>query len=325
MKGNLYNQEYLELNSILKMAKVKTVFQPIISLKDCTILGYEALSRGPENSSMNSPQALMDVSRKYNRGWELEALFRYKALKNFCRVNTKGKIFLNVSPKTLHSLAFKNSFTKENLNKYSLKCEDIILEVTEKDEVIDIEDFNMSIEHYKMQDYEIAIDDSGIGYSGLNRLCRIKPKYIKLDIELISNIDKEETKRAIVKSMHEFCILSGSNLIAEGIETEEELKTLIEIGVQYGQGYFIQKPNEQILPIKNKVLKIINNFNNKLCVDYKTSIHKVIDLAMARKKEKLYDNVIVTRDSKYYGVITIKDLIEKVTEVTVYNAIFDGI
>lgn len=319
METNLYKEEYLEFSTILKKAKVKTLFQPIISLKDCTVLGYEALSRGPKNSIMNSPEVLMDVSEKYNREWELEALFRCKALKNFSKVNTNSKIFLNVSPKILHSIELKESFTKESLNKYSLKCEDIVLEVTEKDEVIDIEDFKRSIDHYKRQDYEIAIDDSGIGYSGLNRLCKIKPKYIKLDIELICNIDKDETKRAIVKSMHEFCLLSESNLIAEGIETEEQLKTLIEIGVQYGQGYYIQMPNEQILPIENKILNIINKFNNKLCVDYKTSINKVIDLAMARRKEKLYDNVIVTRDSKYYGVITIKDLIEKFTEATIYD------
>lgn len=319
MDDNLFSEEYLEFDYILNKEKVNTVFQPIISLEDCRVLGYEALSRGPENSYMNSPQVLMDVSGKYNREWELEELFSCKALEKFSRVNTMEKIFLNVSPKILHSIEFKNSFAKESLNKYSLKCEDIIFEVTEKDEVINIEDFKRSIEHYKMQKYEIAIDDSGTGYSGLNRLCEIKPKYIKLDIELISKIDKDETKIAIVKSMQEFCLLSDSYLIAVGIESEAEIKTLIEIGVQYGQGYFIQKPSEHILPIENRILEIINNYNNKLYVDYKTPINRIIDLAMSRKKEKLYDNIILTRDSKYYGVITIKDLIEKFTDITVHN------
>jgi EAL domain-containing protein (putative c-di-GMP-specific phosphodiesterase class I) len=311
LEDSLFNKEYLEFDYILNKKKVNTVFQPIISLEDCSVLGYEALSRGPENSYMNSPQVLIAASGKYNKEWELEELFSRKALEKFSKVNTIGKIFLNVSPKILHGIEFKNSFSKESLNKYSLKCEDIIFEVTEKDAVINIEDFKRSLEHYRMQNYEIAIDDSGTGYSGLNRLCEIKPKYIKLDIELISNIDKDETKIAIVKSMQEFCSLSGSNLIALGIESEEELKTLIEIGVQYGQGYFIQKPNEHILPIEDKILEIMNNYNNKLCVDYKTSINNIIDLAMSRKKGKLYDNVILTRDSKYYGVTTIKDLIVK--------------
>lgn len=310
MEYSLFNKEYLEFDYILKKKMVNTVFQPIISLEDCKVLGYEALSRGPKNSHMNSPQVLMDGSKKYNKEWELEELFIYKALEKISRVNPTGKIFLNISPKILHGIKFENSFLEEILNKYSLKCEDIIFEVTEKDEVINIEDFKGSIEHYKMQNFEIAIDSSGTGYSGLNRLCEIKPKYIKLDIELISNIDKDETKIAIVKSMQEFCLLSGSNLIAVGIESEEELKTLIEIGVQYGQGYFIQKPNEDILPIDNKTLEIVKIYNEKLCVDYKTPINRIIDLAMARKKEKLYDSVILTRDSKYYDVITIKDLIE---------------
>ena len=314
-----HHDKYEDFYNVIKTANIKSVFQPIVSLTDCTIIGYEALSRGPQNSNMQNPEVLLDIAKECDKLWELEDLFRSKALESIYNSKLDVKIFLNINPGIIDSLKFKNSFTEEYLRKYDLHCKNIIFEITERDLIKDIDRFKETIEYCKSKNYQIAIDDAGSGHSGLNRICHINPHYIKLDIELIRNIDKYATKQAIVRSMYEFSKLTGCNLIAEGIETEEELKTLIEIGVQYGQGYFIQRPNEQILPIENKILKIINNSNNKLCVDYKTPIHKVIDLAMSRKKEKLYDNVIVTRDSKYYGVITIKDLIEKFTEVKIYD------
>ena len=246
LKNNLYmeNYKYEEFYNIIKTANVKSVFQPIISLTDCTVIGYEALSRGPQNSYMQNPEVLLNIAKKCGKLWELEELFRSKALESICNSKLNVKIFLNINPQIINSLKFKNSFTKEYLKKYNLDCENIIFEITERDEIKSISSFKETIEYCKSQNYQIAIDDAGSGHSGLNRICYIKPHYIKLDMELIRDIDKHSTKQAIVRSMYEFSKLTDCNLIAEGIETEEELKVLIDIGVQYGQGYFIQKPQE---------------------------------------------------------------------------------
>ncbi|WP_297428552.1 EAL domain-containing protein [Clostridium sp.] len=403
------NYEYEEFCNILENANIKSVFQPIISLIDGTVMGYEALSRGPKNSYMKNPEVLLNIAKKCNKLWELEELFRSKALESVSKNNIQGKIFLNINPNTIDNLKLKNSFTKDYLKKYHLDCENIVFEITERNDITSISSFNESIDHYKNQKYKIAIDDVGSGNSGLNRIAYIKPHYIKLDMELIRDVDKHSTKQAIIKSMCEFSRLTNCNLIAEGIETKDELKTLVDLGVQYGQGYFIQKPDVSILPIKNEIINLIKKFNVKennqygynianvyissiakkmetekptvlvseidskfkknqdllgicivdngtvkgvvtrnsfysklgwqygyslysskaisnimntsfLSVDYKMPIDMVIKLAMARSKDTLYDHITVTKDSKYYGMVTIKDLIEKTIEIEVDNA-----
>ncbi len=414
MKNNSYirnykSDEYEEFYNIMKTANIKSVFQPIVSLIDCTVIGYEALSRGPQNSCMQNPEKLLDTAKECGKLWELEELFRYKALESIYNSKLNVKIFLNINPVIINSLKFKNLFTKEYLKKYNLDCENIIFEITERDKIKNMNSFKETIEYCKSQNYQIAIDDAGSGNSGLNRICHIKPHYIKLDMELIRGIDKCSTKQAIVKSMYEFSKATNCNLIAEGIETEDELKTLIDIGVQFGQGYFIKRPEECILPIKDEVIDTIKRLNVKendqygynianvyissiskmieplepkvlvshvdfkfkknqdllgicivddgevkgsvtrnsfysklgwqygyslysskaisiimntdfLSVDYRMPIDMVIKLAMARSKDTLYDHITVTKNSKYYGMVTIKDLIEKTIEIEVDNA-----
>jgi len=414
MENKLFEKQYMdyrfrEFNNVLESGNISSVFQPIVSLKDCSILGYEALSRGPKDSFMQNPEVLLNMAKEYNKLWELELLFRSKAIETLYKYEVDVKLFLNINPSILDSVRFRDSFTKEYLKKYDLSCEDIIFEVTERTKIQDMNSFKRTLDYCKNENYKIAIDDAGSGYSGLNRICNIKPDYIKLDIGLIRDIDKDSTKQALVKSMCEFAKLSDSFLIAEGVETEEELKTLIELGVDYGQGYYIQRPDFSILPIANDVVELIKQLNIKendqyghnisevcistiskkiqtlspsvlvsdvdnifkenpnlfgicvvedekvlgvitrncfysklgwqfgysiysskpielimqkeyLSVDCNMPIDRVIKFAMARKKERLYDHVTVLKDSKYFGIVTIKDLIEKTIEIKVNNA-----
>lgn len=400
---------YEEFCKIVNTANIISVFQPIISLKDAKILGYEALSRGPKDSFMKNPEILINFAKQYNKLWELEELFRLKALEAIHNKGLDVKIFLNIDPKIIGSMKFKDSFTNEYLKKYNLKSENIIFEVTEKEKVVDRVEFRRYIEERKYENYRIAIDDFGMGYSGLGRVYDMKPDYIKIDMDIIRNINEDFTKQAIVKSLCEYSKLAGCSLIAEGIETKEELKILIEMGVQYGQGYFIQKPDEYIKPIEsyivdtirkinmpksneynynisrfnlnsitesleaievdmlvcdvdsmfkkkqeilgvsvvdNEVVKGVvtrNSFYSKLgwqygyslywnkpvsdimnrdflSIDYKTPIDIAIKLAMGRSEEVLYDHITVTKESKYYGIVTVKDLIDKTIEMEVNTA-----
>ena len=301
LKDNSHRQnyEYEEFYKVMKTANIKSVFQPIISLTDGTVIGYEALSRGPQNSYMQNPEVLLKVAKECGKLWELEELFRSKALESICNSKLNVKIFLNINPEIIDSLKFKNSFTKEYLKKYHLDCENIIFEITERDVIKNMNSFKETIEYCKSQNYQIAIDDAGSGHSGLNRICYIKPHYIKLDMELIRGIDKYSTKQAIVRSMYEFSKLTDCNLIAEGIETEDELKTLIDIGVQYGQGYFIQKPEELIIPIRDEIIEIIKRLNIKENDQYGYNIANVYISSISKNMESVESEVLVSDiDSK---------------------------
>lgn len=400
------------LNDIIDNIRITTVFQPIISLRDGSILGHEALSRISSESVINSPSELFRIASDSKRLWDLELICRTKALESAFIYNEKPydkKLFLNVNPNIMHDPKFKNGFTKEFLVHYNIVASNIIFEITERNVIEDISVFKSAINHYRNQNYKIAIDDAGSGYSGLNLISEINPDFIKLDIDLIRGIDTNSLKYALVKGMVEFSKVSSIQIIAEGIETLSELETLVNLGVQYGQGFLIQYPDpsfKEINPLllltlkelnlkKNhmsqygisstfisnlsvatetlapneKVITVYENYKNEtksfgycvlenerpvgiikkekfasklsghfgfslhqnksisdlmdkefLSVDCETPIGLVSSMAMSRSDENLYDFIIVTKEEKYLGTVTIKDLLQKVMEIEVYSA-----
>ena len=227
------------LEDIIKSSDIRSVFQPIVSLRDGSVLGYEALSRGPRGTELESPERLFALAEEHKVLWDLERLCRSKALSAMRDSRTGATLFLNVNPSVIEDEKFQQGVTLDYLKKYDINPENIIFEITEKSAVSNMTEFKQIISNYKDQEYKIAIDDAGAGYSGLNLISDVRPHYLKLDMNLIRDIDRDSVKQALVRSMQEFARITGTFLIAEGIETHAELQTLIHIGVHYGQGYFI--------------------------------------------------------------------------------------
>ena len=227
------------LDRILEGGYIKPVYQPIVSLTDGHIFGYEALSRISEDDLKMNIEQMFRTADKMDRAWELETLCRTKALEGAIDLDANKKLFLNVNPNIIHDDGFRNGFTKSRLDAYGLDFHNVIFEVTERVSIVDNDAFLSSINHYKNQNYGIAIDDVGAGYSGLNTLSDVRPNLIKLDINLIRNVDKDETKQLLCKAMADFGQSAGIKLIAEGIETEEELETLIKLNLKRSAVYEI--------------------------------------------------------------------------------------
>lgn len=389
----------MELERILNSEDINTVFQPIVSLENASIIGYEALSRGPADSELHAPNQLFAAAEKCNRLWELESLCRKRAIQKSINIENNKFLFLNVDPMIFKDEKFKKGFTKEFLQSYNISPDSIIFEITEKTAIEDYNSFRSALANYINQGYKIAIDDTGAGYSGMKTLLETKPHYIKIDIDLVRDIDKDSFKQALMKAFVAFSEASNMKIIAEGIETEEELITLINLGVYAGQGYYMQRPAGTFLDIpeeikrcillhnkmannkynyaknyigdiaqkdkpfylntQSKVLKdyfeeslitgvciVKDNYpvglvmkqglnavlatqygvavfskrpvslimdNSPLIVDYYTPVSEVSKKAMSREAEKIYDYVIVTKDSRYYGIVTIKNLLEYTT------------
>ncbi|MDD3413451.1 MAG: EAL domain-containing protein [Lachnospiraceae bacterium] len=400
----------LEFHRILKEKKIKSVYQAIVSLTDGEILGYEALSRINIELTSITTEELFQLAVKYNHIWELEALCRKGSLKNACGNLNHKKLFLNVDPNVIHDEKFKTGETSKYLEEYGLQPEDIVFEITERSSIDEPENFKETINHYKMQKYDIAIDDFGAGYAGINRVCVLKPYYLKIDMAIVRDINKDFMKKSLVENFVSFCKSSNIKLIAEGIETKEELLTLIELGVHYGQGYFLQRPEEKIKDIdhgikcqikhaklqqsksdfqptiydkvysickekdpmdadvlgaeiykyiknnsyvsevcvldkeKNVIGLITRNYlmeelggvygynlnarkkaselvcSKMLVVDANMSIENVSKRALAREREHVYDAIVVTRNSKYFGMVTVKELLETAITIQVTRA-----
>lgn len=250
-------QRLQEVARIISEKLIYPVYQPIVSLKDGSIYAYEALSRiTAENTSLNIME-LFEGAGRSGYLWELEKICRTKALKHAVEKPEGMKLFINVDGNILRDSKFIKGFTKEKLGVYSLKTKDVVFEITERSDYDDPQLLSELIKHYREQGYEVALDDLGSGYSGLNRLQNIKPEYVKVDYELIHDIDKDKSKKSLLRMLVRHCNDMDYKLIAEGIETKEELQCLINLGVKYGQGFLLGMPDKEFQNIDPHVIKLI--------------------------------------------------------------------
>ncbi|QUH25356.1 EAL domain-containing protein [Serpentinicella alkaliphila] len=250
-----------EFINILKNREITPVYQAIVCLKTGEELGYEALSRGPKNSVFSNPEHLFTAAKDYNMVWELDMLCRQEAIRGARGFLNKKILFLNIDSNIINDSKFKKGFTRGLLSSYEIETGQIVFEITEHTAISDFQKFNHILDNYRGQGYKIAIDDAGNGHSGLRVMTETRPNYIKLDMELIRNIDKDIIKKELLKSFVKFAEIADIKLIAEGIETKEELRVLISIGIHYGQGFLLQRPQPSITPIDKNEVKLIKDLN----------------------------------------------------------------
>ncbi len=255
-----------ELDLIIKNKRITPVFQPIVNLKTGSIMGYEALSRGPAGSLLQYPSTLFSVAIRTNRLLALEQVCREAALNHVTALGANQRLFLNMNAEVIKDPDFRGGLTKTLLIRQGLNPDQVTFEITERTAITDFDSFSKSLNHYREQGYRIAVDDAGAGYSSLEAITALKPHYIKLDRSIVHNVDKDPLKQAMLDAMYKLAGVIHSKIIAEGIESADELAILISKGVHYGQGYFLARPSFPPPDISQEVLKAIAdcNFRDKL-------------------------------------------------------------
>jgi len=231
-----------ELRRILDGDVLTPVFQPIISLVDAQIIGYEALIRGPEKSRLQMPDTLFAVARDARLLAKLEYACRQVSCEQFVALDLPGKLFLNMSPIAFTASQYRGGVTRKILQRVGLSAERIVFELTESQPLDEIELLRAASAHFQRQGFAVALDDLGAGYAGLRVWSELCPDYVKIDRHFISGIDQDPVKREFVSAILAIAHRIGHRAIAEGIETASELRTLIDLGVDYAQGYFIARP-----------------------------------------------------------------------------------
>lgn len=232
------------LSSILTQSGLHSLFQPIISLSERRILGYEALTRGPSNSPLHSPIALFAVARQAGRLNELEIACRESACRRFNEQKLPGKLFLNVSPESLLEAAHQPGRTLQLLQDFGIPPSQVVIELTEQTPIDDFQLLQTALHHYRAMGFSIALDDLGAGYSSLRLWSELRPDYVKIDRHFIDGIHQDALKREFVGSILQIAKASRAQVIAEGIELPEELAVLTEMGVDLVQGYLLGRPQE---------------------------------------------------------------------------------
>lgn len=243
--GLVASAERLELERILREGGIHSVYQPLFRLNNGSLFGYEALTRCPPGSSFDGPLALFRYAEKEGCAFALDRIARETAVRSCPLLASHHKIFINVNSGIMKDPQFVSGQTRHWLAERGLAPEQVVFELTERSSIDDFEEAKKTLDHYRSQGYEIAIDDAGAGYSSLQAIVELRPDYIKLDRSLVQNADRDEMKKHMLRTFVRFAKRMQIRIVAEGIERSEELQLVRMMGIDFGQGYLIGRPSTQ--------------------------------------------------------------------------------
>lgn len=323
-KYGLTSEKYTHITQfhrLLQEEAVHMLYMPIASLRDGEPLGWEALARGPEKSTFYSPATLFSYADETDTVFKLESICRKKALEKLRYIKQNQKIFINLDPRAIDDPYLLRGSLYKELEESGLHPSNIVLEITERHAITNYRVFRKIIEEYRRRGFLIAVDDAGAGYSSLESIAEIYPDFIKLDMSLIRNIDIDSIKQALLETFVQFAEKVKCKIIAEGIESEGELQTLIELGVNYGQGYYLGKPAKGLTQISGNAMNFIRSTQEKrrgtlsyrvdsadigdivtktICVDRNTKVRKIHQLF---EQNQRIDSIIVLDGQVPVGLV----------------------
>jgi len=221
---------------------IQPVFQPVFDLATGEMIGMEALSRGPKGSEFESGETLFSLAERTELLAPLERVCREISIESAANDRSGRKLFLNISPAAASDPEFLGPRFCERVLAHGLKPENIVLEITERTYVIYESLFREVLSRFREQNFGIAVDDVGTGYSSLSSLAEIQPDYLKIDNVFVREIDRRKVKQDLLEALTSFARKMKTRVIAEGIETPEELKALQALGIEYGQGFLLARP-----------------------------------------------------------------------------------
>jgi len=221
-------------------------FQSIVDIKKKNIYGYEALIRGVlPNGDLVYPDEIFTKSARNNTNFRLDQLCRETALKTAAVKRINKKVFINFLPTSIYDPEFCLQSTVKWANQLEYDPSNIVFEVVETEKVKDKEHLKMILNFYRSKGFKIALDDVGEGYSSLNMIIDIKPDIIKVDRNIIDNIQNDSMKQSIYKALRQISDENKILLLAEGVETIDELNKVNDLGVDLVQGYYFSKPSSE--------------------------------------------------------------------------------
>ncbi|MHC5351918.1 EAL domain-containing protein [Metapseudomonas furukawaii] len=222
-------------------------FQPIVDLRDNSLFAYEALVRTAKGGGAAEVLGRVNEDNRY----AFDQACRVKAVELASQLAIPCQVSINFLPNAVYSAATCIRATLEAARRFGFPTNRLIFEITEGEELVDKAHLKSIIAEYRKQGFKTAIDDFGAGYSGLNLLAEFQPDLIKLDMALIRNIDRDPVRDAIVRGILGVCQALSIEVIAEGVETPEELACLRGLGVNLFQGYLFARPGFEQLPPVN--------------------------------------------------------------------------
>ncbi len=209
-------------------------WQPVYDLASGHIWGYEALSRGPEGSGLEPPAELWPWAAGLGRAHALEYLCRARAWASAPQLLQPGHLFfVNVDPRWLE-------VDEHLIRTWSPEC--TVLEVSERQSAVSTAECAQALQLWRARGFRVALDDFGAGYSGLTTLVSLHPDILKVDRMLVEGVDRDGWRQEVLASVLHLSHDLGIVVVAEGIQTQAELETLITLRTPYGEGFHLGRP-----------------------------------------------------------------------------------
>lgn len=238
-----FNEMLYSMSKIVAKKEIRLLAQPILDVATKEVKAWEMLTRGPEGTPLENPLQLFSVARQTGMLYDLEMIVMEKILEQIEMTGCQQDIFINFTPITLGNQLFVRDIKKLLARHKGISPRQMTIEVTERDSIEGMEYFIYNIKVLRTLGFRIAIDDTGAGYASLNSITEIMPDIIKIDRSVIQNIDKNTVKESMLKGLLLVAKETGSLVVAEGIESEEEAIVLFRNKVDLAQGYFYARPD----------------------------------------------------------------------------------
>ena len=235
------------LVQLLADNQLETHYQPIVNAADpAEVFGYECLLRGRDSEGeLVAAGRLFSTAREMDLLFQLDRAARVSAIRGAHAHGLNCRIFVNFNPTAIYDAAYCLRTTIREVEQSSLSPEQVVFEVVETEEIGDVNHLLRILEVYRNAGFRVALDDLGSGYCSLNLLARLRPDFVKLDMELIRGVDGDPYKAQVAGKLLELAREIGVKTIAEGIESRGEWEWCRDHRADYVQGYLFARPAAQ--------------------------------------------------------------------------------
>jgi diguanylate cyclase (GGDEF)-like protein len=242
LRERALQQNKTQLQELILRERLTPVYQPIVHLSSGDVFGYEALTRGPKDSSLESPVALFGVADEVDLTFELDRACFRGALAGAVGLEPIHRLFVNLLPASFYDRTLIEQEATSLLRRAALTPNNLIFEITERLAIENFASFRQALAVYTAMGFGVAIDDVGTRHSNLESVMALRPHFIKLSDVLTRGVAQSTVKREMVRSLQRIADAIDAVMVAEGIETVDDLEVLQGLGVRYGQGYYLARP-----------------------------------------------------------------------------------
>ncbi len=235
------------LATLLSRHALTPVYQPIVALQGGGIFAHEALIRGPKGTSFEFPDVLLRAAAAEELGFEFETAAAAAALQCWGGLRDPGRVFVNLSAAVLVRLFRRcgREALSEMVHGFGVAPRMLVLEITEHERVDDMDELARVADEVHLAGVSLALDDFGDGRSSLRLWSQIRPDIVKIDKYFTRDLSQHADKLKTVQALQQIASIFNTALVAEGIETAEDLRVLRDLGIPYGQGYFLGRPEPE--------------------------------------------------------------------------------